>query len=115
MKHLAAYVLLVLGGNSSPGASDIKEVLGSVGVEADDDRLEQLIASLKGKDVFELMEKGKSSLASVPTGGGGGGGASSGGSGGGAAAVDEPEEEEEEEEEQEEDMGGLFGDDEEGY
>jgi len=54
MKHLAAYLLLGLGGNTSPSAKDIKDVLDSVGIEADDDRLEQLLSELKGKDIGEV-------------------------------------------------------------
>ena len=54
MKHLAAYLLLTLGGNSSPSAEDIKEVLESVGIEADDDRLNTLLSELKGKDINEV-------------------------------------------------------------
>lgn len=54
MKHLAAYLLLTLGGNSSPSASDIKGVLESVGIEADDDRLSTLLSELKGKDIQEV-------------------------------------------------------------
>ena len=51
MKHLAAYLLLGLGGNDSPSASDIKDVLKAVGIDADDDRLDKLLSELKGKDV----------------------------------------------------------------
>ena len=51
MRHIAAYLLLQIGGNDSPTASDIKKVLAAVGVEADDDRLEKLISELKGKDI----------------------------------------------------------------
>jgi ribosomal protein L12E/L44/L45/RPP1/RPP2 len=54
MKHLAAYLLLALGGNSSPSAKDIKKVLESVGIEADSERLETLISELKGKDLQEV-------------------------------------------------------------
>lgn len=54
MKHLAAYLLVALAGNESPSASDIKEVLSSVGVDADDERLEKLIAELQGKDINEV-------------------------------------------------------------
>jgi large subunit ribosomal protein LP2 len=54
MKHLAAYLLLALGGNSSPSAKDIKGVLDAVGIEADDDRLKQLLGELKGKDINEV-------------------------------------------------------------
>ena len=54
MKHLAAYLLLGLCGNTSPSAGDVKEVLGAVGIEADDERLDKLIAELKGKDLQEV-------------------------------------------------------------
>jgi large subunit ribosomal protein LP2 len=54
MKHLAAYLLLTLGGNTSPKAKDIKAVLESVGIEADDDRLTALLNELKGKDINEV-------------------------------------------------------------
>jgi large subunit ribosomal protein LP2 len=54
MKHLAAYLLLSLGGNSSPSEKDVKTVLESVGIEADDERLSTLISELKGKDLQEV-------------------------------------------------------------
>lgn len=54
MKHLAAYLLLGLGGNTSPSASDIKGVLESVGIEADDTRLKKLLSELEGKDINEV-------------------------------------------------------------
>ena len=54
MKHLAAYLLLGLGGNTSPSASDVKAVLESVGIDADEDRLEKLISELEGKDLQEV-------------------------------------------------------------
>jgi large subunit ribosomal protein LP2 len=54
MKHLAAYLLLGLAGNTSPSAKDIKAVLESVGIEADDERLSTLLSELKGKDVNEV-------------------------------------------------------------
>ncbi|KAI9722604.1 MAG: 60s acidic ribosomal protein P2 [Candelaria pacifica] len=113
MKHLAAYLLLGLGGNTSPSAADIKGVLESVGIDAEEDRLETLLSELKGKDLQELIAEGSSKLASVPSGGGGGaaGGAaaSSGGAGAAAEEAEKPAEKEEEKEESDEDMGfGLF-------
>jgi large subunit ribosomal protein LP2 len=54
MKHLAAYLLLGLGGNTEPSAKDIKHVLSSVGVDADDDRLEKLLGELKGKNISDV-------------------------------------------------------------
>jgi ribosomal protein L12E/L44/L45/RPP1/RPP2 len=56
MKHLAAYLLLALGGNSSPSEKDVKNVLESVGIEADDERLSKLISELKGKDLQEVWQ-----------------------------------------------------------
>lgn len=56
MKHLAAYLLLALAGNAEPSAADVKEVLSSVGVDADSERLEKLIAELKGKDLQEVSD-----------------------------------------------------------
>ena len=54
MKHLAAYLLLALAGNATPSAADVKGVLSSVGVDADDERLNKLISELEGKDVNEV-------------------------------------------------------------
>ncbi|KAK5655473.1 hypothetical protein OQA88_5744 [Cercophora sp. LCS_1] len=109
MKHLAAYLLLGLAGNTSPSAKDIKAVLGSVGIEADDDRLDTLLSELKGKDINELIAEGSSKLASVPSGGGGAAPAAGGAAAGGAAEEAKEEAKEEEKEESDEDMGfGLF-------
>ncbi|KAG9188275.1 60S acidic ribosomal protein P2 [Alternaria panax] len=112
MKHLAAYLLLGLGGNTSPSAADVKAVLESVGIEADSDRLDKLISELEGKDINELIQSGSEKLASVPSGGAGGAAASGGAAaaGGSAEAEAAPEAaKEEEKEESDEDMGfGLF-------
>ncbi|KFH41003.1 60S acidic ribosomal protein P2-like protein [Hapsidospora chrysogenum ATCC 11550] len=109
MKHLAAYLLLGLAGNNSPSAADVKNVLESVGIEADEERLNNLISELEGKDINELIAEGNGKLASVPS--GGAGGAAAGGAAAGGAAAEEAKEEakEEEKEESDEDMGfGLF-------
>lgn len=39
MRYVAAYLLAALGGNDVPEAKDIKKILDSVGIEADDTRL----------------------------------------------------------------------------
>ncbi|KAL4816753.1 hypothetical protein BDW67DRAFT_161476, partial [Aspergillus spinulosporus] len=72
MKHLAAYLLISLGGNTEPGANDIREVLASVGIEADEIRLAQLLNELRRKDIHELIAEGTSKLATLGTGEGGG-------------------------------------------
>lgn len=51
MRHIAAYLLLLIGGNASPTAADVKKVLAAVGIESDDERLGKLISELKGKDI----------------------------------------------------------------
>ncbi|EGO52214.1 hypothetical protein NEUTE1DRAFT_51458 [Neurospora tetrasperma FGSC 2508] len=106
MKHLAAYLLLTLGGNTAPSAADVKAVLESVGIEADSERLDKLISELEGKDLDELIAEGSAKLASVPS-----GGAAAPAAGGAAAAAGGAAEEKKEEkkEESDEDMGfGLF-------
>jgi large subunit ribosomal protein LP2 len=62
MKHLAAYLLLVAGGNATPSAADVKALLATVGVEADNERLTQLLGELEGKDLTELIAQGKEKL-----------------------------------------------------
>ena len=107
MKHLAVYMMLVIGGNASPSKDDVKKALSAVGIESDDARLDKMMADLEGKDLGELLENGKELLAKLGGGGGAGGGGAAGGAGGDAAAEEEKEEEEEEEAG---DMGGgMFG------
>ncbi|KAJ5133448.1 Ribosomal protein 60S [Penicillium atrosanguineum] len=108
MKYLATYLLLALAGNESPSAADIKAVLSSVGIDADSERLDKVIAELQGKNLQELIAEGSTKLASVPS---GGAGAAAPAAGGAAAGGDAPaaEEKEEEKEESDDDMGfGLF-------
>lgn len=42
MRYVAAYLLAALGGNDNPEAKDIKKILESVGIEADDTRLSKV-------------------------------------------------------------------------
>ncbi|XP_050243519.1 60S acidic ribosomal protein P2-like isoform X2 [Quercus robur] len=114
MKVIAAYLHAVLGGNTTPSAEDIKNILGSVGAEADDDKIELLLSQVKGKDITELIAAGREKLASVPSGGGAAvavavaGGADTGATAA-AAAPAAAESKKEEKEESEEEDGGLFG------
>merc|ERR1712046_33278 len=103
MKVVAAYMLAVVGGNTKPSVSDVKQVLESVGIDLDDDankRLEELVEEMSAKDLTEVLAAGHEKLKTIPMGGGGGGGG--GGSGGpaaaagGAAAVEEKKESSEE-------------------
>jgi large subunit ribosomal protein LP2 len=110
MKVVAAYLLAVLGGNDHPSVKDVKKVLSSVGADAEDSQIQKLIDEVADKDVFEVIESGRSKLASVPTGGAvSSGAASSGAATTGAPAAEEKKEESESEEESDEDaFGGLF-------
>ncbi|XP_029354241.1 60S acidic ribosomal protein P2-like [Echeneis naucrates] len=114
MRYVAAYLLAALGGNENPEAKDIKKILDSVGIEADDTRLDKVISELKGKNVNEVITTGYGKLASMPAGGAVAAVASSaaGGAGGAAApaaAEEKKEEKKEESEESDDDMGfGLF-------
>ncbi|KAF9206824.1 60S acidic ribosomal protein P2 [Haplosporangium sp. Z 27] len=108
MKYLAAYLLLTIGGNTSPSAKDITDLLATVGIEAESERIESLISQLSGKDINELIAEGTSKLASVPA---GGAASAAPAAGGAAAAAEEKKEEKKEEpkEESDDDMGfGLF-------
>ncbi|KAM0940352.1 putative ribosomal protein P2 [Dioscorea sansibarensis] len=71
MKIIAAYLLALLGGNLSPSADDLKNILGSVGAETDEDKFEFFLSEVKGIDITELIALGKEKLATVPGGGGG--------------------------------------------
>eukprot|EP01106_Pelomyxa_sp_JSP_P014136 TRINITY_DN4411_c0_g1_i2.p1 TRINITY_DN4411_c0_g1~~TRINITY_DN4411_c0_g1_i2.p1 ORF type:complete len:126 (-),score=50.07 TRINITY_DN4411_c0_g1_i2:109-486(-) len=65
MRHLAAYLLLALGGTAAPTADDIKRVLASVGAKPDDAKIDLLIAELHGKDVNTLIAEGKAKMSSL--------------------------------------------------
>mmetsp|Transcript_4789 Transcript_4789/g.11438 ORF Transcript_4789/g.11438 Transcript_4789/m.11438 type:complete len:111 (+) Transcript_4789:41-373(+) len=109
MKHVAAYLLAVLGGNASPSAKDVKAILSAVDAKVDDAALEKVCAELAGKSVEDVIKAGTEKMASVsvaaPAAGGGGGAAPAAGGGGAAPAAKAKEPEPEEEE----DMGfSLF-------
>lgn len=111
MKYLAAYLLLAEGGNASPSVADLKNVIESVGIEFDTARAEELLKSLKGKTVSELVAEGSQKFGALPSGGSGSASGSSGAAAAGGAAAEEAEEEAaaEEAEESDDDMGfGLF-------
>lgn len=109
MKYLAAYLLLLQGGNESPSASEIKNLIESVGIESDESRVSALLSSLKDKSIENLVVEGQAKLAFVPAGGAPvSGGAATGVQ---AASSEQVAEEpaEETKEESDDDMGfGLF-------
>lgn len=65
MKYLAAYAMLVVGGNATPSAEDVTKVLSSVGVEVDEERAQALVTEMEGKDIHELVASGETALKSV--------------------------------------------------
>nr|XP_029526912.1 60S acidic ribosomal protein P2-like [Oncorhynchus nerka] len=111
MRYVAAYLLAVLGGNTSPSSKDIKTILGSVGIEAEAERLDKVVNELNGKDINEVMNAGLSKLASVPAGSAVAAPAAGAGAGTAPVAAEEKKEEKKEESEEgsDDDMGfGLF-------
>ncbi|KAG7812095.1 hypothetical protein KL921_001327 [Ogataea angusta] len=107
MKYIAAYLLLVQAGNTSPSAADVTKVLESVGIEVESEKLDKLIAEVEGKSVEELIAEGTEKMSSVPTGAPAAAAASGAAAGAPEAAAEEAAAEEEEEED--DDMGfGLF-------
>ncbi len=98
MKAIAAYVLLILGGNATPSAEEVASLIGTAGGEADTDKIATLLADLEGKDIHELLAKGESDLKSVVAVAGpassGGSVPAAGGAAPAAAVAEKPKEEE---------------------
>jgi large subunit ribosomal protein LP2 len=69
MKHIAAYLLLVLGGNEAPTAEQVTEVIAASGGAADEAAVALLISELEGQSVADVLAKGKASLKSVASAG----------------------------------------------
>ncbi|XP_032747330.1 large ribosomal subunit protein P2 isoform X1 [Rattus norvegicus] len=113
MRYVASYLLAALGGNSNPSAKDIKKILDSVGIEADDERLNKVISELNGKNIEDVIAQGVGKLASVPAGGAvavsAAPGSAAPAAGSAPAAEEKKDEKKEESEESDDDMGfGLF-------
>jgi large subunit ribosomal protein LP2 len=99
MKHVAAYMLAVLGGNASPSAADVKKILAAVDAKVDDAALDKVVSELSGKNLEEVIEAGQKKMASVSVAAPAAGGAAPAAGGGGGAApaakkAPEPEPEE---------------------
>merc|ERR1719284_1938532 len=105
MRYVAAALLCSMG-EQEVSAANMEKILSSVGVEADKERLAQVVAACKGKSTEELIAAGLPKLASM-----GGGGAAApaaaaaaaGGAAPAAAAEAAPKKEEKKEESEEED------------
>ncbi|KAF7989038.1 hypothetical protein HCN44_007348 [Aphidius gifuensis] len=112
MRYVAAYLLAVLGGNASPAKGDVEKILSSVGIEADAEKLQKVIAELKGKSIEELIAQGREKLSSMPVGGGAAPAAAAASTAAAPAAAEKKEDKKEakaESESEDDDMGfGLF-------
>merc|ERR1712112_394500 len=105
VRYVAAYLLAQLGGNDAPDAAAIKAILGSVGVDADEEKMNKVISELSGKAIADVLAEGKEKLASVPS----GGGAAPAAAGGAEDAPAAEAKKESSSEDEDEDMGfGLF-------
>ncbi|XP_040848400.1 60S acidic ribosomal protein P2-like [Ochotona curzoniae] len=58
-----------IGGNALPSAKDIRKILDSVGIKADNERLNKVVSELTGKNIEDVIAQGIGKLASVPAGG----------------------------------------------
>merc|ERR1712127_877370 len=101
MKHIAAFALLVLGGNANPSAADVEKVLKDAGAKPDSDKVASMVTAFEGKDFNELVKSGLAKMATM-----GSAAPAAAGAPAAAAVVEEKKEEAEDV-----DMGGLFGGD----
>ena len=58
MKYIAAYALLVLGGNDHPTAADVEALLTACGATCDKQNVEVCIAGIAGRPLNEIMAEG---------------------------------------------------------
>ena len=58
MRYVTTYMLAVMGGNPNPTVEDLKAILASVGVDADEEQMQLVVDNLKGKDVQEVLANG---------------------------------------------------------
>jgi len=103
------HLLAALGGKASPSAADVTSILKAAGADVDSAKLADLMKSLEGKSLEEVIAAGRSKISSMAPAAGAGAApaAAAAGGGGGAAAAKAPEPEEEEE--GDDDMGfSLF-------
>ena len=64
MRYIAAYLLNVLAGNENPTADDVINVIASVGVDIDEDKLKLVMEKLGDKNIEDIQSEGKAYLCS---------------------------------------------------
>ncbi|KAL7722710.1 50S ribosomal protein L12P [Entamoeba marina] len=102
MQYISAYILCAIG-NEQVEESKVKEILAAAGAEVDQSKITEIFTSLKGKNIWEVIEEGKKQMGSMAV------AAAPAATGATASKEEVVEEKKEEEEEEEEDFGG-FGD-----
>ncbi|CAD8046956.1 unnamed protein product [Paramecium primaurelia] len=70
MKYIAAYALLVLGGNNAPTEDDVTKLLKEAGVEPVAADVKNVVNTLKGKNLNDVIKEGQKQLTSLSVGGG---------------------------------------------
>ncbi|XP_066596809.1 large ribosomal subunit protein P2 isoform X1 [Prorops nasuta] len=112
MRYVAAYLLAVLGGKTTPSQNEIEKILSSVGIEADAEKLKKVISELNGKSIDDVIAQGREKLSSMPVGGAAPAAAAAAAPAGAPAAEEKKEDKKaakEESESEDDDMGfGLF-------
>ena len=58
MRYVAAYMLAALAKKGSVNSSDICKILGSVGIEADNNRVDQVVNELSGRNLVDIITDG---------------------------------------------------------
>lgn len=95
MKYIAAYLLARAGGDAAPTAAKVRAILESIGASIDEQRLNEVVNKMNGKNIEDLIEEGSKKMISV---GAVMGGAAPAAAGAAAPADEKPKEEEKEEE-----------------
>lgn len=65
MKYVAALLLAQLGGKKEPNKKDVEKILSSVGVDADDKKLVDILEKVKGKGLDEALNEGLEKISSI--------------------------------------------------
>ena len=107
MKYIAAYLLAIAGGDNEPSEEKVKNILTSVGVEVDQEKLTALLTKIKSQPLEKLIADGKSKMQVVT----GGSSAPSPATGGAQKEEVKPQKKEEEAAAAAPlDLGDMFGD-----
>merc|ERR1719334_2433352 len=72
MEEVSAYLLARLGGNDKPSKEDVVAILDSVGIKADEAKLNALFADVEKLEcsVDDAIAQGMAKLSVIPSGGG---------------------------------------------